>query len=291
LLARSTLGQYAAPEFCFALELVRRLGDFAMMDISADESVPCAVNSGLGKTARAVRRAMTVGVVLNIGLVVYGAMRFPSVWRVAPDGICGGIGILIVYGLIGWFGVAATERLSPAILRLALRFGAGVGGMFAISMLCEYVVPHSHEQNVLLAFATFGLFFLTLLVAGAVGTLFTRRLGLGVLTSVWAALIASLCWFILLLVYYFAFLNTPQEARFLEIDQVIADHQRHLQRGGTEDLRTFVYNDYMGGGFFHSLLGPMLAVPHGALGGWAAKVGLWLWRLKEGAGPTMTTNG
>ena len=153
--------------------------------------------------------------------------------------------------------------------------------MFAISMLCEYLVPHNQVQNVKLAFATFGLFFFALLVAGAVGTVFTRRLVLGILTSVWAALIASLCWFILLLVIYFAFLNTPQEARFLEIDQVIADHQRHLQRGGTQDLRTFIYNDLMGGGFFHSLLAPLLAVPLGALGGLAAKVGLWLGRAKE----------
>jgi hypothetical protein len=227
---------------------------------------------------------MTIGAVLNIGLVLYGAIRFPSAWRAGPEGVCAGIGILMVYALIGWFGAVATERLDPAIVRLALRFGAAVGGMFAISMLCEYIVPHDHEQNVLLAYATFGLFFFALVAAGAVGTLVTRRLGLGVLTSVWTALIASLCWFILLLTYYFAFLNTPQEARFLEIDQVIADHQRHLQKGGTQDLRTFIYNDLMGGGFFHSLLVPLLAVPLGALGGLGAKVSLWLGRRKERAG-------
>ena len=151
--------------------------------------------------------------------------------------------------------------------------------MFAISMLCEYIVPHDHKQNVLLALATFGLFFFALLVAWAVGTLFSRRLGLGVITSVWAALIASLCWFILLLAYYFAFLNTPpQEAHFLEIDRVIDDHQRHIQKGGTQDLRAFIYSDLMGAGFFHSLLAPLLAVPLGALGGLGAKVGLWLGR-------------
>jgi hypothetical protein len=181
-----------------------------MMDISRDETAPAASNPSHGGPARAVRRAMTIGAVLNMGLVVYGAIRFPSAWRAGPEGVCAGIGILTVYALIGWLGAAATERLDPAILQLALRFGAAVGGMFAISMLCEYIVPHDHEQNVLLAYATFGLFFLALLVAGAVGTLVTRRLGLGVLTSVWAALIASLCWFILLLVYYFAFLNTPR---------------------------------------------------------------------------------
>jgi hypothetical protein len=62
---------------------------------------------------------------------------------------------------------------------------------------------------------------------------------------------------------------------------VIADFQRHLQKGGTQDLRTFIYNDYMGGGFFHSLLAPLLAVPLGALGGLGVKVGLWLGRCKE----------
>jgi len=256
-------------------------GDLAMTDISPDETAPAAPRRGPGEPARAVRRAMTIGALLNMGLVVYGAIRFPSAWRAGPEGVCAGIGILTIYALIGWFGAPATERLDPAIPRLALRFGAAVGGMFAISMLCEYVVPHDQKQNALLAYATFGLFFLSLLAAGAVGALFTGRVGLGVLTSVWAALIASLCWFILLLVYYFAFLNTPQEARFLEIDQVIADHQRHLQKGGTQDLRAFIYNDYMGGGFFHSLLAPLLAVPLGALGGLGAKVGPWLNSSKE----------
>lgn len=245
------------------------------MDIPPDETA-AASNPGSGGSARALRRAMTIGAVLNMGLILYGAIRFPSAWNAGSEGICAGIGILTVYALIGRFGAAKTEQLDPAIARLALRFGAAVGGMFAISMLCEYIVPHNHEQNVLLAYATFGLFFLTLLAAGAVGTLVTRRLELGVLTSVWAALIASLCWFILLLVYYFAFLNTPQEARFLEIDQVIADHQRHLQEGETQDLRTFLFNDLMGGGFFHSLLAPLLAIPLGALGGLAAKGWLWV---------------
>ena len=252
-----------------------------MIDFSPDETEPAEPNPGPGEPVRAARLATTIGAMLNIGLIVYGAIRFPSAWRAGPEGVVAGIGISTVYALIGWFGAPATERLDPAILGLALRFGAAVGGMFAISMLCEYIVPHDHEQNVLLAYTTFGLFFFALLVAGAVGTLFTRRLGLGVLTSVWAALIASVSWFMLLLVYYFAFLDTPQEARFLVIDQVIADHQRHLRKGGSQDLRAFIYNDLMGGGFFHSLLAPLLAVPLGALSGLAAKVGLWLGRSKQ----------
>ena len=234
---------------------------------------------------------MTIGAALNIGLVVYGAIRFPSAWRGDPKGICAGIAIMTVYAMIGWFGAPAAGRLDPTIVRLGLRFGAAVGGMFAISMLYEYIVPHDQGQNALLAAVTFGLFFLALLVAGAVGTLCTRRLRLGVLTGVWAALIASLCWFILLLLYYFPFFNTPQEARFLEIDQVIADHHRHLQKGGTQDLRAFIYNDFMGAGFFHSLLAPLLAVPLGGLGGLGAKVVLWLGTLRRGGGARSRATG
>jgi hypothetical protein len=251
-----------------------------MLHTSSNEPATAGRDAGIAAPARAVRRVMTIGSALNMGLVVYGAVRFPSAWRTDPGGVCAGIGILTIYALIGWFGSRATERLDPAILRVALRFGAAVGAMFAISMLCEYIVPHDHVQNVQLALTTFGLFFFSFLAAGVVGTLLTGRIGLGVLTSVWVALIGSLCWFILLLVYYFAFLDTPLEARFLEVDQVIADHQRHLQKGGTQDLRAFIYNDYMGGGFFHSLLAPLLAVGFGTLGGLAAKVGLWIWRVR-----------
>jgi hypothetical protein len=103
-----------------------------MVDISPDENEPALPKQG---PARAVRRIMTIGAVLNIGLVVYGAIRFPSAWRAGPEGVCAGIGILAVYALIGWFGAPATGRLDPAILWLAFRFGAAIGGMFAISML------------------------------------------------------------------------------------------------------------------------------------------------------------
>ncbi len=144
-----------------------------MMDVSPDKPAPAVPNPDPGGLARVVRRAMTIGAVLNIGLVVYGPIRFPSAWRASPDGVCAGIGILTVYALVGWFGAPATERLDPLILRLALRFGATVGGMFAISMLCEFTVTRNHEQNTLLLYATFGLFFFALLAAGAVGTLFT----------------------------------------------------------------------------------------------------------------------
>ena len=163
-------------------------------------------------------------------------------------------------------------------------------------MLGEYLVPHDAQRRPLIALVTFGLFFLLLFTAGFVARLEGLRLRSTPLAAVWAAMIASECWFILLLAIYYAFLDTPQEARFLEVDQVIAD----FQRSGRTDLRAFIFGDYMGAGFFHSLLGPLLAVPWASWEGWweawcgdrgrmgldgAVRIGLsWAWILRPSVG-------
>jgi hypothetical protein len=66
------------------------------VDMSPDENEPAAPKPGPDGAARAVRRIMTIGALLNIGLVVYGAIRFPSAWRACHDGVCAGIGIMMV---------------------------------------------------------------------------------------------------------------------------------------------------------------------------------------------------
>ncbi len=219
---------------------------------------------------RAVRSGMLLGAVVTIVLIIYSVVRFPSIrnnlWGVLESSLAG-IGIATVYGMIGWFGVRLRGFRQPRILRQGVRFGLAAGVVFAVSMLGEYLIPHGEYENVILALATFGLFFVLLLAAGLSATLESNRLASGPLASVWAALIASQLWFLLLLAIYHAFVGTAQEARFLEVDQVIADFQRH----GARDLRTFIFEDYMGGGFFHSLLGPLLAVPLGFLGGLGAR--------------------
>jgi hypothetical protein len=219
--------------------------------------------------AHSVRRGMLLGAALTVALIVYGVIRFPTVWSASAGdrwGIVAGIGIATTYGIVGWFAVRARGFGNPRVLRHGVRFGLYAGAVFAVSMLGEYLVPHGERENVMLALATFGLFFLLLFVAGFAAAFETNRLTAAPLAAVWAALIASQLWFILLLAIYYAFVGTPQEARFLEVDQVIAD----FRRSGMADLRAFIFGDYMGGGFFHSLLAPLLAVPLGFLGGLVA---------------------
>jgi hypothetical protein len=248
----------------------------------------------LNQIVRTAQRACLFGAALNIALVLYSMFRFPTSWSFSLAGLAGQLattGIMMVYALIGWFGSASMGRRDARILILGARFGLLIGAWFAVTMLVEYLVPHTSKQNEALAKLIFGTFFLLLAVAGSLGTLVTRRLGYGVLTAVWSALMGSLCWFFLMLTTYYAFLGTSYEQRFLEVDNVIAD----FERSGMHDLRAFVIQDYLGGGFFHSLLGPLLAIPLGALGGLVVKAvdhlqlvfpaGVTWWKDTPRAGP------
>jgi hypothetical protein len=245
--------------------MMDQLGD---EDRSAPGGPPGAASPEAGP-ARAIGRGMAAGAGVTIVLIAYGVWRFPSVVTVpadAPLAVCAGIGIAILYAIVGRIGPRTPGLRDPSAMRQGVRFGLVAGAIFAASMLAEYLVPHDHRQNVLLAKATFGLFFAMLAAAGFAAALATRRATAGPPAAFWAALIASQLWFILLLTIYYAFIGTPLEDRFLEIDQVLAD----FRRSGMSDLRAFIFEDYMGGGFFHSLLGPLLALPLGGLGGLVA---------------------
>jgi hypothetical protein len=225
----------------------------------------------MGALARGVRRGILAGAALTIALVGYGVCRFPSIrdnLRENAVGLGAGIGVATLYAILGWFGVSLPGMRDARALRHGVRFGLAAGAVFAVSMLGEYVVPHSAKENERLAWATFGLFFLLLASAGFFATFQTRRIELAPLAALWASLIASQLWFILMLVFYYTFLETPQEARFLQVDQVIADFERH----GARDLRSFIFEDYMGAGFFHSLLAPLLALALGLAGGIVARL-------------------
>jgi len=226
---------------------------------------------------RAIGRGMALGAGATLALIGYGVWRFPSVVTVpadAPLAVCSGASVAIAYAIVGRLGPRMPGLRDPIAMRRGVSFGLGAGALFAASMLAEYLVPHDAPQNARLAMATFGLFFLLLAAAGFSAALAARRAAAGPPAAVWAALIGSQLWFLLLLTIYYAFIGTPQEARFLEVDQVLAD----FHRSGMTDLRAFISEDYTGGGFFHSLLGPILAIPLGGLGGLFARGWLWAGR-------------
>jgi hypothetical protein len=236
--------------------------------VTEDERSAGPAQPGDERFRLTVGGGMLAGAGLLCALVLYGPIRFPVIWtgpsRDRPA-VFAGLGVALAYGIIGWIALRRRGIGNSPALPPGARLGLCVGLLFAVSMLGEYLVPHDESVGPLIALGTYGLFFLLLFTAGLVARINGLGLRSAPMAAVWAALIASECWFILLLSLYYAFLGTPQEARFLEVDQALAD----FRRSGQTDLRAFLFGDYIGAGFFHSLLAPLLAVPLGYLGGLA----------------------
>jgi hypothetical protein len=96
----------------------------------------------------------------------------------------------------------------------------------------------------------------------------------GVLAAVWSAIVGGLIWLIAALLIFYLFNGTPQQTQVFRAEGNYAD----FARSGLSDFNAFVLEDFIGAGFFHSLLLPVMAVIFGALGAIAGKV---LTRLRK----------
>lgn len=221
-----------------------------------------------------LKRLILYGVVVDGALIVVSLILTPTALSASKEGVRGTAGafaMLGVYALLGVFS-RSVERKQARILAVAVRFGGALALIFAGEILAEYLfLPGSHG-NERFAYAEFGGMFLCLLSAGWAGAKVAGRIWYGVLAAVWSTIIGSLAWVGSLLSTYCIFLGTDRQQRVLDADQVLED----FQRSGMTDLRAFVLQDYLGGVFFHLLLGLMLAVLLGALGGAARRLVSWL---------------
>ena len=77
------------------------------------------------------------------------------------------------------------------------------------------------------------------------------------------AVISSLIWFIAVLVCFYIFFDTERQARVFRAEGNYED----FHRSGMADFNTFVMEDFFGAGFFHLLLGPIVASLLASLGG------------------------
>jgi hypothetical protein len=218
--------------------------------------------------AQALRLGIGLGVTLNTVLIGLGLFLVPTTLTASDDSIVGvgaAIGILFVYGLAGLLGVWATDRANTQVLRLGVLFGLFVGAVFALEIVLEYVILPA--DNTGMGLLEYGAVLLLLLVAGVLGAYQTRHIRFGILTAIWSALIGLLIWFSTLFIVHYAFLGTPQQTQVLAAEGTFED----FRRSGMTDLPAFVMQDLLGGGFFHLLLGPIVATVLGAVGGLIGK--------------------
>jgi hypothetical protein len=223
----------------------------------------------------ATRRTFLLGVFAIALLLAHGLVRFPTVLSASPTGVRSLIGdvlILVVYAVAGWSGPPIANRIHPLILRRGNLFGLLAGGVFVIEILLEYwLLP---ADNTALGLVEYGLVLTLFLIAGLWVAYQTQSWRSGLLAAIWSAVIASLIWFLAVLIVFYLFNGAPQQERIIRAEGNDID----FARSGLANLNAFMMEDFMGAGFYHSLLLPALAA---ILGSVSAVIGRAAARLRK----------
>jgi hypothetical protein len=139
------------------------------------------------------------------------------------------------------------------------------GVIFMTEILWEYItLPADNSKLGLLEFGSvFALYFLS----GLVVAYRTQHLRQGILTATSSTVIGSLIWLSAVLVIFYLLRGSPQQAQVFRAEGNFDD----FARSGMTDFNTFIMEDFMGAGFFHLLLGPIVATVLGIVGGLIGK--------------------
>jgi hypothetical protein len=205
------------------------------------------------------RKGFLLAVLLGLALVLIGRLIFPSVGLLSLAGA--GL-ILVIYGLAGYFGF---PRVRPEILKLASILGLLAGIIFAGEILLEYaILPKDNTSWGIIEFASvFVIYFLSSLVVAY----HHKNLRAGILAAVVSSMLSSVIWLIFALLTFYLFRDTARQESVFMAEGNYAD----FARSGMSDFNTFVMEDFLGAGFFHLLLTPIIAIILGAIGGLLGK--------------------
>jgi hypothetical protein len=213
-------------------------------------------------TTMMVQRGFLAGILTAFVLVLVGWGLFP---HISLLGVAGVSLVLLGYAAAGTFGFV---RVEPELLRLAGGVGGLAGLVYISEIILEYVVlPKDNSSWGLVEFGcVFGLFFLSALLVTARGRSIKKGLGVAVMTS----MLSAVAWLVGVLLVFYLLRGSPRQALVLAAEGNFED----FARSGMSDLNTFLMEDFLGAGFFHLLLAPLVAVVLGTLGALAGK-GLW----------------
>ncbi|MEI6407808.1 MAG: hypothetical protein WCR52_00360 [Bacteroidota bacterium] len=215
--------------------------------------------------ATALRNRLTALVCLNILFVFFGIWLTPSALSVNFDGAKGFYALvllLLLYLFAALRGIKPTERAHETILPGALFFGSIIGFVFAAEILLEYRWLPDSALNTRMGYFEFGTAFFLYLCAGFWSAFKTRRFLSALLTPLWSAAFASLIWLCVVLLVFYMFHGTERQTAVLQAEGDFED----FKQSGMTDFNAFILQDFWGAGFFHLLLGPVIAGILGSLG-------------------------
>lgn len=209
-----------------------------------------------------IQKSFLAAVGIGLALVLLGWVLVPTTNILS---IVGALLILIIYGMLGYFGIPRLDHRNHQILRVAGTFGLAAGIIFISEILWEYIALPA--DNTTLGLLEFGSVFALYSLSGMIVAFRIQQLHQGVLTATSSAMIGSLIWLIAVLSIFYLFRGSPQQAQVFHAEGNFDD----FARSGMSDFNTFIMEDFMGAGFFHLLLGPIVAAILGTLGGLIGK--------------------
>ena len=180
--------------------------------------------------------------------------------------------IVTGYAVVGWYGWQRLGSHENTIRATSLALGLLAASVFVGEVLLEYVILPS--DNTRMGLVEFGLVFLLYAVAGAVVTYQGCGWRAGVIAAVASAMISSHVWYIVVLLVFYAFFGTSKQQMVFRAEGNYDD----FARSGMVDFNAWIMEDFLGAGFFHLLLGPLIATVLGLFGGF---VGLGLRNLNR----------
>lgn len=211
-----------------------------------------------------IQRGFLFAILAGFALVLVGWGLYP---QISLLGVGGASLVLLGYAAAGYFGFA---RVEPDFLKLAGGFGLLAGLVYASEIILEYVLlPKDNSTWGLVEFGSvFGLFFLSALLVTARGQSINKGLGVAVVT----AMLSAVAWLVCVLLVFFLFRGSPRQEVVFAAEGNLED----FARSGMSNFNTFMMEDFLGAGFFHLLLAPLVAVLFGTLGGLVGKGSWWI---------------
>ena len=207
-----------------------------------------------------LQKGLLAGILVGFALIVLGWILIPATNLLSILGACI---ILFLYGLVYTFGL---PRIHPEILHWSSVFGLIAGTIFAGEILLEYILlPKDNTSWGLVEFG--GVFFLYFL-SGLWVSYRKHRVRSGILAAALSATMSALIWLIVVLIVFYLFRGTDRQVQVFMAEGNYAD----FARSGMTDFNTFVMEDFLGAGFFHLSIGPILALLLGAIGGFIGKM-------------------
>jgi hypothetical protein len=231
---------------------------------------------------RGFQKAFVLAAAANMLLVCVGGLVFPTTLTTSGSwlGLVADTTILTVYAAIGWLGMPRTNRLDSRILAAAIPAGGIAGIVFCIEIIAEYVLLPG--DNTVFGLVEFGAVFFVFFVAAVWVACRTRRIGFGILASMWSSAIASLVWLGAILTISYLFHGTVRQTYVFQAEGNYDD----FARSGQTDFDAFIMQDFMGAGFYHLLLSPIVAGLVGTVGATISRAIARLVRTNRGTRKT-----